>query len=447
MSTQHSIRGSHRAGRARWAVLLLGALALTACEQADPVLPGAREALREPVSVAEEPGSAPTRLPAITRNADWAQAAVSPGNRVAHAALAEAPALAWSVPIGAGDSRRQRIVVDPVVSGGRVFAMDAEHTVSAVSTDGAVLWQVPLVPARDDAAQAQGGGLAVAGGTVYAASGFGTVTALEAETGAVRWVQDLDGTATGAPTIVDGLLYITVADRSGVAIETDTGRVRWRIDAGGDVGNVAGAPAPAVAGDRVVFGFGDGSVEGAFRRGGLRLWRADIAGRRIGLARAGIDDITGDPVIAGDTVYAGSHSGRLVALSVFTGARDWTLSEGALGPVWPAGGSVFLVSDQTQLMRVNASDGAVIWRVDLPGYEPRRNPNRQRDSAFVHHGPVLAGGRLWLAGSDGVLRAFAPEDGALAAEVAIPGGATTRPAVAGGTLYLVSRDGSLLAYR
>jgi hypothetical protein len=38
-------------------------------------------------------------------------------------------------------------------------------------------------------------------------------------------------------------------------------------------------------------------------------------------------------------------------------------------------------------------------------------------------------------------------DGALVQEIAIPGGATTRPVVANGTLYVVSRKGVLHAYR
>ena len=96
---------------------------------------------------------------------------------------------------------------------------------------------------------------------------------------------------------------------------------------------------------------------------------------------------------------------------------------------------------------MNAASGAVIWRQALPGYQPVRNPNRRRDRAFVNHGPVLAGGRLIVAGSDGVLRSFAPEDGAALATVSLGDGATTRPIVAQGTLYVVTRDGALVAYR
>ncbi len=423
-------------------------LALGACSERDVILPGERLSLRgEPAVADPAPGSAAIRLPAALANADWAQSPVSPGARTTHAALAETLTPLWRVDIGAGDGRRKRIVVDPVAADGRIFAMDADHQISAVSAAGAVLWRHTLVPPRDLAEQGQGGGLAVAGDTLFVASGFGTLTAFDVATGAVRWEQALDATATGAPSVFGGLVYLTEGDRAAVAVEADNGRLRWRLTGSGDLDNVAGAPAPAISGDRVVFAFGDSSVQAAFRQGGLRLWRAEVAGARVGLSRAVFDDITGDPVIVGDTVYAGSHSGRMVAMNIFDGDRLWTADEGALGPVWPAGGSLFFVNDSNELVRMNAASGAVIWRQALPGYQPVRNPNRRRDRAFVNHGPVLAGGRLIVAGSDGVLRSFAPEDGAALATVSLGDGATTRPIVAQGTLYVVTRDGALVAYR
>ena len=85
--------------------------------------------------------------------------------------------------------------------------------------------------------------------------------------------------------------------------------------------------------------------------------------------------------------------------------------------------------------------------MDLPGYEPTRNPQRRRDSFYAMHGPILAGGRLIVAGSDGALRAFDPADGRLVGSAPLANGATTRPVVAGGVLYVVNTRGELLAFR
>ena len=158
-----------------------------------------------------------------------------------------------------------------------------------------------------------------------------------------------------------------------------------------------------------------------------------------------VRDVTGDPVIAGGRVYSGTSSGRISAVELSTGLNDWTADEGANSPVVVAGGSVFAVNDQAQLVRLDAATGGVVWRQPLPYYTTQRV--RRQDAVHAHYGPVLAGGRLHIASSDGMLRSFDPASGALVGQVAIPGGAASAPVVAGQTLYVVARNGQLHAFR
>jgi outer membrane protein assembly factor BamB len=72
---------------------------------------------------------------------------------------------------------------------------------------------------------------------------------------------------------------------------------------------------------------------------------------------------------------------------------------------------------------------------------------RRQSERYAHFGPVLAGGRLIVASSDGVIRQFDPVSGAGLGDIALPGGAASNPVVAGGTLYLLNRDGQLVAFR
>lgn len=440
----------------RWPVLgvISATLLVAGCETKTDVLQGERLDVREILETRYDPiaettnQSVPINLPSMQRNSSWAQSPVSEFARVDHSQFTATPTLAWSAPIGQGDTRRKRLNVDPIAGGGLIYVMDADHRVSAYSSNGQLAWSTDITPPRDENFQAQGGGLGYANGRLFVASGFGMLLALDAQSGTQIWEQDLGNTATGAPTIYDGVVYVTGGDELGWAIEADNGRVRWRNEGiGADINNVAGAPAPAVGDTFAVFAYGNGSVYSLFRQGGLQKWNADVVGGRIGYTTATISDITGAPVVDGNRVYVGNFSGRTVALDAFTGERIWTAQDGATGQVWPAGGSVFFVSDNFQLIRLNATTGDHIWSVDLPGYVPTRRPHRARDTAYVHFGPILAGGRMIVVSSDGVMRSFDPQDGALVGQVTIPGGATTRPIVVDGTLYVVSKSGDLLAYR
>lgn len=437
---------------------LAGLMLLGACGEREVILPGERLGLREVLQA--EDGfvdqadalndginrEAPISLPAMSTNGSWPQAAGSALFRVDHAQLGRSLTPVWSSSIGQGDKRRARISTDPVGGSGRIFTMDSASTVTATSTGGATLWQASMTPARDGAGDAGGGGLALGDGTLYVSSGFGTITALDPATGAEKWQQKLQASGTGTPSYHDGIVYLVAGDSTAWALESDTGRIRWQIDGLSDVNNVAGGPAPVVSDKQVVFSFGSNEVQSTFRKGGIRLWNASLAGQRLGYAAAGIGDVTGDPMQVGNVLYAGTHSGRTMALNADSGDRIWTARDGALDALWVTGGSVFFVSDRNELLRLDASDGSRIWAAQLPGYA-RENRPRKRKAIHAHFGPILAGGRLVIASSDGQIRSFDPVSGALVGSTAIPGGATSRPIVMGGVLYVVSSNGQLHAFR
>ena len=296
---------------------LLAAAVLAACGEPDIILPGERLDLRDGMAgaeVAEASAARPISLPAPRANADYTHRAGSPTHSLTHPALAPQLALAFAVPIGEGNTRRARITADPVVSDGRVFAMDSRSTVTALSTGGALLWQVNLTPPTDAPGDASGGGLAVAGGTLFVTTGFGRLVALDVATGGTRWVQDLDASG-GAPTVLGDLVYVVARDSRAWAIERDSGRVAWTLDGTPSTANFAGGAGPAVTGEVVVFPFPSGEVLAAFPQGGLRRWSSVIAGERPGEAGAvAASDISSDPVIDGATVYVGNLSGRVVAM-------------------------------------------------------------------------------------------------------------------------------------
>jgi len=420
---------------------------LSACEEPEVILPGEREDIRpaEDLETVQRAGAKPISLPAAQRNATWSQSPGTQSFRTTNAALSPTPQRVWSADIGSGDGRKQRITADPVVAGGLIFTLDSGATVSAVSPQGQVVWSTNLVPSNEREDQATGGGIAYSDNVLYVSSGFGRLTALDARTGAVRWQQRLDATGSGAPLVSGGLLYLVAGDQTGWAVDAKDGRIAWQIEGIPSVGNVLGAPAPVLASEFVVFAFGSGDITAAFRKGGIRRWSSSVAGGRRGRAAAQIVDVTGGPIVSGSTIYIGNHSGRTVALEASSGERVWTAFEGAVDTVWPVGNSVFLISDRSQLVRLDAADGSVVWAIDLPGYV--KDKPGKRGPVYAHYGPIMAGGRIVVASNDGYLRFFNPVDGTLVHQVEVPGGATTAPVVAGQTLYVVSTKGELHAFR
>ncbi len=445
--------------------LIAAALALGlvgACSKREVVLQGERLDLRAGLGAplnaagnvapnASGPKSAtqsqatPIRLPKPVNHASWPQRGGSVTHHVSDPAFSTTPQRLWAVSIGAPNSRKYRIAADPVVADKRIFTLDARAGVQAHTLDGKPLWSVDITPPSDKAGEASGGGLAVAGGTLYVTSGYGELVALDVKTGQKRWVQRLEAVATGAPAVRGGMVYVVSRDSRAWALDARDGRIRWELPGVPAAAVMAGGAAPAVTDQFAILPFGSGEVTAAFRKGGMRMWGAPVAGARRGRAYASVIDITGDPVVIGKVVYAANAAGRVVALDLASGERIWTAREGAYGPVWPTGGSVFLISDEDQLVRLDAKTGVRIWAVDMP-YFTAKKPKRHK-GIVAHFGPIVAGGRLLVASSDGLIRVFDPASGALLTTYDLPGGAASAPIVVNGTLYVVSAKGQLNAYR
>jgi len=427
----------------RTTFIAAGLAVLAGCGEPDIILEGERLPIRGAESAVNE--TRDISLPTARANADWTHRGGSAEHSVSHPALAAQLTQVFAVDIGEGDSRKARITADPVVLNGAIYTLDARSLVTATQASGAPLWSVDLTPPLDSAGDASGGGIAAGQGAIYVTTGFGTLTALDAATGDQLWQQDLNAPGTSAPTVLGDLVYVVGRDSTAWAIETETGRIRWQLTGTPSVGNFSGGAGVAVTSEIAVIPMPSGEVFGAFPQGGLRRWSTVVSGERIGEAAGTIADIAGDPVIDGNRAYIGNFSGRLVAVNTFNGDRIWTATEGATSPVWPVGGSVFLMSDQNALVRLDAADGTAIWRTQLPEFAETRL--RQQRTVFAHYGPVLAGGRLLVASSDGLIRSFDPTSGAEIGAVEIPGGAASHPVVAGETLYVVSKTGQLVAFR
>lgn len=432
-------------------LILLAALAVAACAEREVILPGQRFDTRAAISpdgpAIESPAvaSVALSLPAIRGNSDWTHRGGSASHFAGHVALGAGTQQIFAAPIGQPEDRRHRITADPIVSGGLIFTLDSRARVTATSVSGGRVWSADITPAGENVNSVSGGGIATEGRLAFVTTGFGEVVALDISSGGVAWRQRLDGPVGGAPTVQNGVVYVANRNAVGFAIRASDGKVLWQVNGIPQPTGMMGVAAPAVDGDLVVFPFSSGQLLAADRETGIERWSAQVAGSRGGRAVSLVRDMTGEPVIAGNVVYAGTSSGRIGAFDRQAGVQIWSAREGALSPVLPVGGSVFAINDQSQLVRLDAATGGLIWARDLPWFTDKRI--KKQDQVYAHYGPVLAGGRLFIASSDGILRGFDPATGTEVARAAIEGGAATAPVVAGMTLYVTSRDGRLRAFR
>jgi len=400
----------------------------------------------------------PVVVPGPAANAEWPQPGGNASKSMGHVALGSAPARAWSVGIGEGDSPAGRLASEPVVADGRVYTIDVKARVRAFNAEtGALVWEHQVRGENSPSETLYGGGVSYDGGRLYVTNGAGDAAALDAATGNQVWMVKPGGPLRGAPTIGNDNVYVLSQDSQLYALNAANGETRWSAAGSFELAGVFGAAAPAFAQSTLVAGFASGELTAYRYENGQVVWQDALARTGISTVVGTLSDIDADPVIDNGRVFAIGQGGRMVAVELITGQRVWELNVAGISTPWVAGEWVFVVTDRAQLLAVSRASGKIRWISQLPGFRrppqertPDANGNRRRNPGrdpIFWRGPVLAGNHLILVSSRGQIVYVSPTDGTVQSTVETHSTFSLAPVVAGNTLYLLDDEGRLTAYR
>jgi outer membrane protein assembly factor BamB len=173
------------------------------------------------------------------------------------------------------------------------------------------------------------------------------------------------------------------------------------------------------------------------------VWQDALQRTSIRTSVSSLNDIDADPVIDNGQVIAVGQGGRMVALDILTGQRQWELNIAGIDTPWIAGDWIFVVTDQAKIICVYRQDGHIRWITQLPQFMKAKSKKGEID----YSGPVLAGGRLIVTGSNGAVIFVDPTTGAVQGQTSVRTGISLSPVVANSTLYIYDDLARLHAFR
>lgn len=234
----------------------------------------------------------------------------------------------------------------PTVSGGvvyyRAFSDGELKLVALDASSGSRIWaaQQPY-PADPDFSAT------VAGSRVYAAGAeYGQFHAFNAATGELAWTASVGGYVESAPTVRDGVVYLTVVNEA-YALHETTGEIIWNYG----TERFPARDFPALVVDGVYYLSPDDFLHALDADTGELLWSHPAAG-----------PISAAPVVADGVVIAATQNGRIFALDASTGVEIWALPTEGMGlqALTVADGVLYVESDLGSLLAINAWDGTLI---------------------------------------------------------------------------------------
>src|SRR5271166_5104794 len=202
----------------------------------------------------------PITLPPPVVNSEWPEPGGYPNHAMQHLALPDRLTQAWRTKIGEGASRYTRVLSQPVVAKGRVYAMDGGVQISAVdAATGNRLWQLDLKP-EDERGNSFGGGVSYWNDRVFVSTGYAQVLALDPADGRVIWKTGVAAPVRSGPTVSDGRVFVVTVDNELVVLAADDGRRLWNHNAIPETASLLGSASPAVEGEVVVAAYSSGEL-------------------------------------------------------------------------------------------------------------------------------------------------------------------------------------------
>jgi outer membrane protein assembly factor BamB len=313
----------------------------------------------------------------------------------------------------------------------RVFVGSSEKVLWAMTGAGKVLYQYrveagieaqPTVDANRN--------------ELYVPTAAGIVHALEADTGKLRWKAELSGAVSQAGVLSADALYVVTDDDGLFAVSRKDGSILWRYKREARAGLKVGGHAGILLRDqRVVSGFGDGSVVALSQGDGRPLWVLDTTLDFADPAQAeqGFVDVDTTPVQVGDVIYVASFMGGLYGVNASDGAphvrhAEWT-------------GITSIASDERSLIFTSADQGVMC--VELPTLATRWV---RKSKPYVAGTVGIEHDRVFITETRGALLALALADGREQGRIQSEHGFIAAPSLSGGRGFILGNAGVFYAF-
>lgn len=376
--------------------------------------------------------------------AQWLQTDANAEHVIPHAKTSYKFEKQWTVDFGSGRSKRDMLLSRPLIKNNTVYTLDADAVVSAYNLkSGEKIWSTELTAENTNIADTsfKGVGLAADDKNIYITTGFGAAAAIKAKDGSKVWEKDLNTPLRIAPMVVAGKVFVQSADNRFFALNAVNGEILWSYDIAMENTTVVGGAAAAYCKDLdvVVGGFSNGDIQAFNASLGTPLWTDTMVSNRQAYSSTCLHSIKASPVIEGERAYVLGSADVLAALDIRNGSRVWEKQVGGVNTPLLSGNTLFVVSNDNDLLAVNKENGDILWAtpIELGG----------KDTEVVPYSPILLNNKLVVALSNGRVITYNPQDGKKINMIELDENLNSAPIAAQGYIIFVSDKAKLSAYK
>ena len=427
-------------------VMVISVIGLTSCDKKskDP-LQGTREAIFAQLSdIHVDRPDTNIILPESAVNSSWVTASGTERRVIDNPASLDGTLQEmWRTNVGVGSSSSTRLLNGPIIAEDKIFAADAEGTVSAVDLkNGAIVWQTKTLP-EDEKAQPFGGGVVYHNGVIFTATAAAEVLALNAQTGEIIWRKKITAPVRSAPAVQDGRVYVITINNQLEVLSTDKGDRLWSHSGTIEIAGLLGGASPTLEKGVAIVPYTSGEIFALRVENGYPLWTESLGSVHVLDSVAALSHIKARPAIHRNKVILISHGGRMTALDLRNGKPLWSKEISGIRSPVVIDQYIFMIASGNQLVCLEQEQGHVLWVKPLPVPD---NLDKNKDRT-LWAGPILTSQGLIVVSSDGRIVICSPQNGDIVKSLSTSSSVLLSPIVAQQTLVIFTENADLAAYR
>ena len=334
----------------------------------------------------------------------------------------------WSTSVGDGMGK-SGISLPPLYVDGTIYAADSEGRLSAVNAEnGKKIWDIKTK-------QPFSGGPSVGESLLVMGTLDGTVLAFDAANGSERWSARVSSEVLAVPGVTENVVVVRSIDGRVFGLDASTDARLWIHDHSVPLLTLRGNTNILMRGSTVYVGYADGSVTALNLDDGSQIWSESVVSPEGRTELERLADVGIQMVIVASDLIVSSYKNRVASLAADSGRLLWFKDISSATGI-QVDRTNLAVSDKVgDLWLLDRRNGSTLWKID-------QLTNRELTR------PAFYGDWVVVGDKEGYLHWISTQDGSFVARVREGRkGFASAPLTVGTTLYVLTRKGTLVAYR
>lgn len=181
------------------------------------------------------------------------------------------------------------------------------------------------------------------------------------------WKRKIYCSIYSPPCIYNNKVFIKTINNDLYSLDLENGKILWSNLIGfSNSISLSEFINPCINNNVIINLLSSGEIYALDVNSGSLLWKLNVFKQSLSNCYSFIQNFYAQPVISGNTIYLTNYLDKSVAIDIISGIPVWKQNVGGIFPPLVFLDSIYVVSIDNILTRINKNNGSVIWSKPLP---------------------------------------------------------------------------------